>query len=91
MKALPPEITTSRAALDELDHALLQLVAKRRAIVASLFEQKRALGLPLFDEAREEALLAERRAFAETIGVPGDVSEGLFRVMLGDSHTRMKG
>lgn len=84
----PPEVTALRAAVDELDHALLELVAKRRALVGRIFDDKRRLGLPLFDPSREAALIAERRAFAERLGVPAALSEEIFRTILKDSHTR---
>jgi len=88
MSSVPPEIAAARASLDEIDHALLELVARRRSLVAALFETKRALGLPLVDPAREEALLAERRAFGEKLAVPPELVEQIFRAILEDSHRR---
>jgi len=86
MSAPPPEIAAMRKAIDEVDHALLELVARRRSLVAEVFAKKRALGLPLVDAAREADLVEERRAFAEALGVPGELAERLFRALLDDSH-----
>lgn len=86
MSAPPPELQASRAAIDALDHALVELLARRRAIVAEVFEAKRALALPLVDPVREEALLADRRAKAAALGVPPALAEAIFRLVLEDSH-----
>ncbi|MRG92407.1 chorismate mutase [Polyangium spumosum] len=82
------EVNETRTALDELDHELLDLVARRRALVSALFVKKRALGLPLVDPVREAELLAERRAYAERLGVPAELAGAIFRAILEDSHTR---
>ncbi|MDI1479730.1 chorismate mutase [Polyangium sp. y55x31] len=84
----PAEVSETRRALDELDHALLDLVARRRALVGALFAKKRALGLPRVDPAREAELVADRRAYAERLGVPPELAESIFRAILEDGHTR---
>jgi chorismate mutase/prephenate dehydrogenase len=89
MSAPPPEIAAMRQAIDEVDHALLELVARRRALVGEVFARKRALGVPLVDAAREAELVRERRAFAEGLGVPGELAERLLHVLLDDSHARV--
>jgi chorismate mutase-like protein len=86
MAALPAEVVASRVVIDEIDHAIVELLARRRRVVADLFAKKRALGLPLFDAERESVLLEERRAFAERAGVPSRLVEGVFRKVLEDSH-----
>lgn len=84
----PAEVNETRRALDELDHALLELVARRRALVGALFSKKRALGLPRVDPAREAELLADRRAYAERLDIPPELAEVIFRAILEDGHTR---
>ncbi|MDI1444597.1 chorismate mutase [Polyangium sp. 6x1] len=84
----PAEVSETRRALDELDHALLDLVARRRALVGAFFVKKRALGLPLVDPSREAELLADRRAYAERLGVPAELAEVIFRAILEDSRSR---
>jgi chorismate mutase-like protein len=91
MAPVPPDLATSRAVIDEIDHALLDLVARRRSLVAALFAKKRALGLPLVDPAREVELLADRRAEAERRAVPPELAEEIFRAILEDSHRRGEG
>jgi chorismate mutase/prephenate dehydrogenase len=87
MTAPPGEVVAARVAIDEIDHAIVDLLARRRALVAELFSSKRALGLPLYDAARESALLEERRNYAERLGVPSKLVDVLFAAVLEDSHT----
>jgi chorismate mutase len=86
MAALPADVVASRVVIDEIDHAIVELLARRRAIVADLFSKKRALGLPLFDAERESVLIEERCAYAERLGVPSSFVEVVFRKVLEDSH-----
>ena len=75
-----------RAELDAIDRAILELVARRRALVAELFAEKRRRALPLIDPARERTLLNERRSSAERLGVPPDLAERIFQAILDGSH-----
>ncbi|NUQ74008.1 MAG: chorismate mutase [Polyangiaceae bacterium] len=75
-----------RARIDAIDRALLELVARRRALVADLFLVKHRHHLPLIDPARESTLLEERRAAAERLGVPADLAEHIFQAILDASH-----
>ncbi len=88
MSGLPPaEVALSRQTIDEIDHALIELLARRRAIVRDLFVKKRALGLPLVDPRRETELLDERRKYGRALGVSPELVEGIFRGILDDSHS----
>jgi chorismate mutase-like protein len=87
MTALPAEIVASRGAIDEIDHTIVELLARRRGLVADLFVHKRAFGLPMLDPARETALIDERCAYAERLGIPAEFVEVVFRAVLDDSHT----
>src|SRR3954463_9353932 len=89
MAEAPPDVALARAAIDEVDHALIELCARRRSIVLALFARKRELGLPLIDPAREADLIDDRRAFAARIGVPADLVERIFRALLDDSHAEI--
>ncbi len=83
----PPEVLASmRASIDAVDHALVELLARRRALVAELFAHKRRHDLPLVDPGREAQLLAERAAFAGERGVPADLITRVMKVILDSSH-----
>lgn len=79
-------ITSMRAQIDALDHALVNLLAERRVLVSELFAWKTRHLMPLVDHEREEALLAERSHFAEARGVPAALVERVFRAILDASH-----
>lgn len=53
-----PEITDLRKRIDEIDRALLALLAERLSVVHAVGEEKLRKGLPVFDPKREEGLLA---------------------------------
>jgi chorismate mutase / prephenate dehydrogenase len=62
------------------------LLARRRAVVKDLFAKKLALGLPLIDPSRESELFEVRRRQAQSLGVPPEFVEAIFRRILEDSH-----
>jgi chorismate mutase len=81
------EIAESRRVIDELDHALIDLLARRRRVVKELFVKKQALGLSFVDSEREAQLLDERQKYAQARGVSGALVTAIFRKVLEDSHS----
>ncbi len=79
-------LASMRASIDAVDHALVNLLAERRLLVAEIFAYKRRHGLALVDPEREAHLLAERTAFAEARGVPAMLAARVFRDLLEASH-----
>lgn len=55
------ELTALRDQIDEVDKALLDLLAKRLHLVAEVGEVKSRHGLPVYVPEREAAMLASRR------------------------------
>jgi chorismate mutase/prephenate dehydrogenase len=86
----PPaeSLTALRALIDAVDHEILEKIARRDELVSRVARLKRTLGTPIRDAGREEALLADRRTFAEHLGVRPDVAESLFRLVLWASRDR---
>ena len=66
------ELTALRDQIDEVDKALLSLLAKRLELVAEVGEVKSQYGLPIYVPEREAAMLASRREEAAALGVPPD-------------------
>lgn len=62
------ELTALRDQIDEVDKALLELLAKRLELVAEVGEVKSQYGLPIYVPERESAMLASRREEAEALG-----------------------
>lgn len=83
---MDPEIAALRQQLDALDGELLSTLSRRRAVVARLFARKAALGQARLDAAREAALLTDRAAQGEALGVPREVTDEVFRAVLRMSH-----
>ncbi len=72
----------ARARIDAIDREVLSLLAERDRIARELAAWKRDHALPLRDPAREEAMLRERRAWADALGLPPWVAEAVTRVVL---------
>jgi chorismate mutase/prephenate dehydrogenase len=71
-----------RARIDALDHDLLALLARRRALVADVAQWKRRHHYPIRDADRERAVLADRRARALALDLPTGEVDALFRLLL---------
>jgi chorismate mutase/prephenate dehydrogenase len=80
------EFALSRGIIDDIDHAIIELLARRRAVVKGLFAKKQALGLPFVDAVRESELIADRCAYGRSLGVSPEFVEAIFRKVLADSH-----
>jgi chorismate mutase len=61
---LPPELVAARASIDNLDAALVHLLAERFKITRQVGQIKAAAGLPPADPEREEAQIARLRQLA---------------------------
>lgn len=81
------ELTALRDQIDEVDKALLDLLAKRLQLVAEVGEVKSRYGLPIYVPEREAAMLASRRQEAQALGVPADLIEDVLRRIMRESYS----
>ncbi|WP_127958827.1 bifunctional chorismate mutase/prephenate dehydrogenase [Serratia microhaemolytica] len=81
------ELSALRDQIDEVDKALLALLAKRLTLVAEVGEVKSRHGLPVYVPEREAVMLASRRQEAEQLGVPPDLIEDVLRRIMRESYT----
>lgn len=81
------ELTALRDQIDEVDKALLDLLARRLELVAEVGEVKSRYGLPIYVPERESAMLASRRKEAQTLGVPPDLIEDVLRRIMRESYS----
>lgn len=81
------ELTALRDQIDEVDKALLELLAKRPELVAQVGEVKSHYGLPIYVPERESAMLASRREEAAALGVPPDLIEDVLRRVMRESYS----
>jgi chorismate mutase/prephenate dehydrogenase len=76
-----------RRQLDELDGELLGLVAKRQQLSREVAAVKRATGYPTRDYLRERDVIMGVRGRAAKLGLPGDLAEQLYRLLIRSSLT----
>ncbi|EIJ71579.1 bifunctional chorismate mutase/prephenate dehydrogenase [Pasteurella bettyae] len=75
-----------RNEIDALDRELLNIFAKRLALVKKVGEIKHQHGLPIYVPERETDMLRARRIEAEKIGVPADLIEDVLRRLMRESY-----
>ncbi len=85
---VPPALQTLRDRIDLIDHQFVELLAERHRIVGEVAAVKRETGVPIRDDGREAALLADRRTVASHSGLNPEVTESLFRLVLWASRNR---
>ncbi|WP_395754886.1 bifunctional chorismate mutase/prephenate dehydrogenase [Edwardsiella ictaluri] len=80
------ELSALRDSIDEVDKALLGLLARRLQLVAQVGEVKSRYGLPVYVPEREAAMLTSRRADAQQLGVSPDLIEDVLRRVMRESY-----
>ena len=71
-----------RAAIDDLDRKLAQLMAERTRLIARAAEIKAGIGWPARIDSRVEEVAANARANALIAGYDADLAEALWRLMM---------
>jgi chorismate mutase/prephenate dehydrogenase len=82
----PRPLPVVRAMIDALDRDLLQIMARRMALVAEVAAYKRQHGLRIRDAAREREVLRDRQECAMELGLPAGEIESIFRLLLRSSR-----
>ena len=77
-----PTLASLRASIDNIDAALVHLLAERFKITKAVGEHKKAVGLPPADPAREREQIARLRQLAESAGLDPTFSEQLLRFIV---------
>ncbi|HIF9110762.1 TPA: bifunctional chorismate mutase/prephenate dehydrogenase [Photobacterium damselae] len=81
------ELSKLRDQIDEVDQQMVALLARRLALVEEVGHVKSQHGLPIYAPDREAAMLASRRAEAESQGVPPDLIEDILRRTMRESYS----
>ena len=77
-----------RAMIDAVDREVLQLLARRNALVGEIAQYKRAHRVPIRDFAREREIIQDRCHRAQPLGLQTELIESLFRLVLWGSRDR---
>ncbi len=72
---VPPELARLRSSIDNIDAAVVHLLAERFKATQSVGELKAALGLPPADPGREVEQVARLRALADEAGLDPQFAE----------------
>ncbi|MDF0533722.1 bifunctional chorismate mutase/prephenate dehydrogenase [Shewanella yunxiaonensis] len=84
------ELEKLRDLIDGVDQQLLHLLRKRLDLVAQVGAVKHSAGLPIYAPEREAAMLAKRRAEAETMGIQPQLIEDVLRRLMRESYLNEK-
>lgn len=82
----PPSLADLRARIDQLDAALIAIVAERLAVCRDVAAVKQTSDTPVIQPARVRDVVRSRRQQAIEAGVDADFAEQLFRVLLTETH-----
>ena len=87
MKPDEKSLADLRRDLNEIDHQLLALVAKRQALSREVARVKRDTGYPTRDYQREREVIMDARTAADELGVSPMLAEALLRLLIRSSLT----
>lgn|SRR6478609_7513124 len=90
----PPELQRLRDSIDNIDAALVHLLAERFKFTKAVGEFKTVHGLPPADPARETKQVARLRALAETARLDPDFAEKFLTFIVREvirHHEALKG
>ena len=74
-----------RAGIDAVDNGLVELLARRRALVVELAKIKKALNVPIYDRAREQALVDRVKRWGGEHELNEEFVEVVFRLIVMNS------
>lgn len=90
MAPLNEQLQALRQQIDAADSELVQLLLRRRELVAQVGVIKRAAGQPLYVPEREQQMLQLRRQQAQQAGLSADLIEDVLRRVIRESYQQQQ-
>jgi chorismate mutase len=84
--SVPPELLRLRRRIEEIDSALVELIAERVRLARDVGAAKRAAGLPTLDPSREAAVIRRASALAREAGLVEEEVRDIFWHLIGLSR-----
>lgn len=81
---IPPDLSRLRSSIDNIDAALVHLLAERFKCTQAVGELKARAGLPAADPAREEAQVARLKALADEAGLDPTFAEAFLGFIIAE-------
>ncbi len=79
-----PQLETFRSSIDNIDAALVLLLAERFKITKAVGEYQASAGLPAADPGREDVQIARLRRLAEEANLDPGFSESFLRFVIAE-------
>ena len=86
MAGTPRDLSDLRTNIDEIDAAIVELLARRLEVCREVAEIKETTGAAVIQPVRVRDVLATRRQWAIDAGVDADFAEQIFRTLLSETH-----
>ena len=83
--SLAQRLTPLRQQIDDIDHSLLTLLARRMALSRQIADIKRELHSPVYQSARWADILADRLQLAAALGLDADFTREMLEKIHGES------
>jgi isochorismate pyruvate lyase len=80
-----PELRALRQEIDGIDQELAALLARRFRVVDKVIALKKGLSLPALLPDRVEEVVENARKRGETLGVPADSMEKIWRLLVAET------